>query len=303
MGKGPDRTLRLLFPQWQGGGQPVYHLGSRLLDWLAPAHGGPTETVEVPAPGPDALEIEAGILSRSAVLAQADAATRILDRHAPDRIVVLGGDCGVDLAPFAWLSARHSDDLALLWIDAHPDLMTTGETANSHAMVLRHLLGEGDPDFAARVPVPLRPDRVMIAGLGRLSHVEQATVDRLGITCLDGDALAAGAGPVIDWLRRTGVRHLAIHLDLDVADPALFRSLWVTEPGRPPGTFDAIPQGRLDFLQVAALVSEVAAETTVVGLGITEYLPWDAAALQALLHRLPLLGAGGSGDHSPGASR
>ena len=43
-----DRTLRLLFPQWQGGGNnPPYILGARLLNWLAPKSEGPFEEVPV----------------------------------------------------------------------------------------------------------------------------------------------------------------------------------------------------------------------------------------------------------------
>ena len=35
-----DKTLRLLMPQWQGGNNPPYHFGARLLSWLAPAASG-----------------------------------------------------------------------------------------------------------------------------------------------------------------------------------------------------------------------------------------------------------------------
>lgn len=30
------KTLRLTFPQWQGGINPPYYEGSHILDWLAP---------------------------------------------------------------------------------------------------------------------------------------------------------------------------------------------------------------------------------------------------------------------------
>ena len=33
----PDqKTIRLLMPQWQGGNNPTYQLGARMLAWLAP---------------------------------------------------------------------------------------------------------------------------------------------------------------------------------------------------------------------------------------------------------------------------
>jgi arginase len=45
------------------------------------------------------------------VLQQARAAREAIERHDPDRIVTLGGDCLVDLAPFAYLNRRAEVDL------------------------------------------------------------------------------------------------------------------------------------------------------------------------------------------------
>ena len=52
------RTLRLNMPQWQGGAEPAYRFGGELLRWLAPAHDGPEETVEVAAADGQPLETE-----------------------------------------------------------------------------------------------------------------------------------------------------------------------------------------------------------------------------------------------------
>lgn len=47
-----NRTLGLLFPQWQGGGNnPPYILGAHLLNWLAPKSAGPYEEVPLPLIG------------------------------------------------------------------------------------------------------------------------------------------------------------------------------------------------------------------------------------------------------------
>ena len=107
-----SRTLRLNFPQWQGGTEPAYRFGSELLRWLAPTHEGPEETVEVPAADGQPLPLEQSIKARTALLSQARAARAAIERHQPERIVVLGGDCLVDLAPMAYLNrirgrARH----------------------------------------------------------------------------------------------------------------------------------------------------------------------------------------------------
>jgi arginase len=41
--------------------------------------------------------------------------------------------------------------------------------------------------------------------------------------------------------------------------------------------------------QVVRLLDDVSAEADIVGLGITEHLPWDAIALKDMLSKLPLL--------------
>ena len=91
-------------PQWQGGDEPAYRFGAELLRWLAPTHNGPEESVVVPEPHGGVPKIDHGIKSRAALLSQARAARAAIERHHPDRIVTLGGDCLVDLAPIAYLN-------------------------------------------------------------------------------------------------------------------------------------------------------------------------------------------------------
>ena len=110
-----ETTLRLNMPQWQGGNDPGYHFGSQLLAWLAPAAKGPVETVPVPEPKPgETLAVENGILGRAALVRQARAARQAIEKHRPDRIVTLGGDCLVDLAPIAYLNERYGGNLGVL---------------------------------------------------------------------------------------------------------------------------------------------------------------------------------------------
>lgn len=126
-----------------------------------------------------------------------------------------------------------------------------------------------------------------------MSPAERAVLHRLGIGMATPDDLVAGSGKVLDWLRATGARHVAVHFDLDVLDPAELRTLWFSRPDAPPGAFDGIPQGRMKITQVPRLLSDVAAASDAVGLGVTEVLPWDMAILRNLLHGLPLLGPQG----------
>lgn len=286
-----DKTLRLLFPQWQGGNNPPYYFGAQLLSWLAPDPQGPVAQVPVDTPSDEPLAIEQGIRGRSALLRQMRHARSIIDEHAPDRIVVLGGDCLVDLAPFTYLNERYEGDLALLWVDAHPDVLTPEDFPNAHAMVLGNLLGEGDGDFVEAVKRPIKPANVMYAGLMETSPVETALIKRLGLEHASPEQLAHTSEPVLQWFRSTGAKHLAIHLDLDVLDPNGFRSLLFANPQAPAGAFDGIAQGKMPIADVVRLLADVAAVADVVGIGIAEHLPWDALALKNMLARLPLLGS------------
>ena len=113
-----ELTLRLIMPQWQGGNVPDYYFGSELLAWLAPVANGPVETVPVPEPKPgETLEVENGVLGRAALLQQVRAARQAIEKHRPDRIVTLGGDCLIDLAPMAYLNTRYGGNLGVLWVD------------------------------------------------------------------------------------------------------------------------------------------------------------------------------------------
>lgn len=284
-----DKTLRLLFPQWQGGNNEPYYFGSQLLAWLAPDATGPVEQVSVAPPDGQPLELEAGILARRTLLRQLHHARELLDRHQPNRVVVLGGDCLVDLAPFAYLNERYDGELAVLWVDAHPDVMTPREYDHAHAMVLGNLLGEGDADFVQAVKQPIKPQNVMFAGLQPTSDQETGVLTRLQLRSASPTALADTSEPVLQWLADIGAKHLAVHFDLDVLNPQLFRSVLFANPAAPANAFEGIAQGSMTMNQIVRLLTDVAGVVDVVGLGITEHLPWDALALKQMLAKLPLL--------------
>ncbi len=98
----------------------IYAFGARLLAFLAPK--SEALTIEVPVPawheGMDASE-EGGVFFRSALRAQAQAATKILQEHRPDRVLTFGGDCLVSQSPLAYLNESSEGKLGVLWIDAH----------------------------------------------------------------------------------------------------------------------------------------------------------------------------------------
>jgi arginase len=282
-------VLRLNLPLWQGGDRPSYRVGGRVLAAIAPEPRGPEETVLVPCAGQGERPVEGGIVSRRALLQLLAAARAAIDRHAPEAIVTLGGDCLVDLAPIAYLSERYGDDLAVMWIDAHPDVMGPEQTASAHAHVLAMLMGEGDPAFVATVRRPVDPQRVLYVGLAETSPYETDFIEKHGIVRFSPEDLAGSPAPVLQWLRASGARKIAVHFDLDVLDPSLYDYLLFHDPLAAPGAYDEVPKGRMRFEQVAAVLDAVAAEADIVGLAITEFMPWSMIALSRSLNSLPLL--------------
>ena len=172
------KTIRLVYPQWQGGditrwipeltpddAARGYYLGALLLDFLAPRNGQATFTVPVTT-APAAREAVDGVLDRDAILCQMQAALELLERERPDRVVTLGGECSVSVAPFTYLARRYADDMAVVWIDAHPDITLPGDAyAGFHAMALTACMGRGDARIVSALPAHIDPSRVLLVGV------------------------------------------------------------------------------------------------------------------------------------------
>ena len=101
-------NLRLVWPQWQGGGTSSvrelasefpfdaarrgYAVGSAVLEAVLPPHDGPSATV--PVTMSDAgLEERGGVEAKTVILEQLAAALEIIGEHDPTRITTLGGEC------------------------------------------------------------------------------------------------------------------------------------------------------------------------------------------------------------------
>ena len=301
-----ENTLRLIFPQWQGAesgnianyvrelapqeAAQGYVLGAQLLQWLAPAHAGSTATVPVSlASDADATKTEAGIFSRAAVLRQLRCALDILAVHAPAKIATLGGECSVSVAPFTYLAARYADDLAVLWLDAHPDLRVPHEDYTGfHAMALAAVLGQGDADITAVLPASVPSQRALIVGLRSPEGGDMQRPGRFGVHWLPSEAVnEAGGDAVLQWLRQCGARHVAVHLDLDAMEPTELRVAVASDAHG------------LRIAPTAALLQRIAREFNLVGLTVAEPMPREAILLRRLLHALPLLGADGEVSDTP----
>jgi len=151
-----DKTLRLLWPQWQGAAEYMVaqltpesrsKSSTRILDRhsglqaILPAHRGPTATVPVTLDD-EGTQHQNGVDAKDAVLRQLDAALRVIDSSGAERILTLGGECSVSVGPFASLAAKYGEDLAIVWVDSHPDVGTPdSDYPGYHAMAVSVLSG------------------------------------------------------------------------------------------------------------------------------------------------------------------
>ena len=63
----------------------------------------------------------------------------------------------------------------------------------------------------------------------------------------------------------------------------------LTTPNAPADYLAGVPRGHMAPNQVVRLLQDVAAACDIVGLAITEYMPWEAITTRNLLRQLPLL--------------
>lgn len=289
------KTLRLLMPQWQGGDYDLsvptgelYPLGARILAFLAPESDAPLVEVPVEPFTGDSRTKQNGVVRQDAVLKQLRAATKIIDEHAPDRIIMFGGDCLVNQAPFSYLNERYQGKLGLLWLDAHPDISTPKNYDREHAMILGNLIDGGDPVFAREVRMPLKVDQVLIVGVeGYNSPAEEEIVKKTGLRVLQSKDVASNSDVVLRWIRDNKFDHVAIHFDLDVLDPKSFYSQFPNDPAATE-KFDT-NLGKLTIAQATRLIKDVSGATDVVGLGFTEHMPWDARNLKNMMEQFPFM--------------
>lgn len=287
------KTIRLIYPQWQGGdiarwipevddprdAARGYALGAQMLAMLVPEKDVETHVVPVSMDASD-RRVTDGVLDRDTIALQTRAALDIVRGAAPDRIVTLGGECSVSVVPFTYLLHRYGGDVALVWIDAHPDITLPGDAyAGYHAMAVTACMGLGDGRILSCLPARFEASKILFVGLRDWERDEiRLRQQQYGICHLSPADIAAGLDGLRQWLRTCGASRVAVHFDMDVLDPAEI----VAAVGVVPGG--------MKMAEVAEVVATVAAEKELVGLTVAEPMPRTAIRLRSLFARLPLLG-------------
>lgn len=283
-------TLRLIYPQWQGGivahwmpdipaddASRGYYLGAQLLNFLAPQSNQNTQAVPVSLDIND-RETENGINSYRVILEQTKAALEIVGESDPERIVTLGGDCAVSVVPFTYLANKYPDDVAIVWIDAHPDVtLPYDDYKGYHAMALTACMGMGDQAIMDVLPGKIDASRAIIVGLRSWDEGMKERQDKLGVKGLSSSEVAGNSSAVLDWLKGTGVSKVVIHFDMDVLDPAEIIAAVGTDPNG------------MKIDEAVRVINDISSEYDVVGLTIAEPMPRVAIKIRNMLNQMPLL--------------
>ncbi len=256
-----SRSLNLVFPQWQGSGKRkyVYYgaklIGEKLLD------GAPYEEVKVSLD--DDIKLEKGIWGYGQIREQLAEARGILRMEKPDKVFLIGGDCGTEVAPISYLNRLYGGDLAVLWLDAHGDLNTpaTSQSKNFHGMPLRCLLGDGEISLVSQCFSTLMPSQVIMGGLRDLDPPEVEYIAKNGISVLTVEDLEKDPAAVSRLIRAKGFNNVYVHIDLDVLDS-----------GKCPWALCLTPDG-MSTEALMALVEELKRSFDVVGASIVELKP------------------------------
>jgi len=181
------------------------------------------------------------------------------------------------------LASRYGDDLAILWIDSHPDVGTQeSDYAGYHAMAVAVLTGHGDPDVLELLPAVVSPVRVALVGVHAWTDEDFPNVAEWGIQSFGPDDLRETTRPLLKWVAATGCSRVAIHFDVDTIDSNEILLGLGPEPNG------------LTSAEVRHIIADIDGAVDVVGLTIAEFIPRQVMHPRQLSSGFPLIGGAGS---------
>ena len=267
----------VVVPQWQGSGSSR---AMRLVDGAEAIRGdlpaASTFSVNVPLEAGD--ELDTGI-ARAGSLRLVHERTLAVLAEIDGWAITIGGDCGASLAAVGHANQRTGGDLAVVWLDAHPDL-NTPQTSPSGAftgMVLRALTGDGVEGLVPERPVAA--SHIVLAGIRSTDEGEEDFIAAAGIRRLGVDELATPE-LLLEAIAATGATSVYLHIDVDVLDPAEITGL--SYP---------MPFG-ISAVALTELIRAVKGRFALAGASLTEFAPASPeAAVDDLGTLLRVIGA------------
>lgn len=256
-----NKILNLYFPQWQGSARFELYEGAKLL-YEALRHRLPFD--QVPVSLTYSLTSDKNILGYSQIFSQLLDACRVVQARNPERILTIGGDCGVEIAPISFLNKRYNQSLNVIWLDAHSDLNTpnTSPSAHFHGMPLRFLLGEGDDRIVNCAFSTLHPEQVFLVGTREFDLAEMNLIQQGQLPIHSAKDINLGNfDNIFLALSKADSDKIYIHLDLDVIDPEEF-----------PHVACPAPNG-INIDKLKRFLVFLGSNFNVVGCSVLEFLP------------------------------
>lgn len=220
-----------------------------------------------------------GVLDRDIIVRQTRTALDMLRVSNPDKIVTLGGECSVSVVPFTYLAEKYDNDVAVIWIDAHPDITLPGDVyPGYHAMAVTACMGYGDKRILEELPAKIFPSKILLVGLRNWERDEiKERQQQYGIKHLSPQDVAQNSDAIKSWLKACGASKVVIHFDMDALDPTEIIAAVGTDPDG------------MKMEEVIRVINDIAAEKELVGLTIAEPMPRTAIRIKNMLNQLPLL--------------
>lgn len=288
------KTVRLIYPQWQGGNVSSlitevknpddaslgYMLGAQLLEILAPQNPAQKKITIPISTEIGERKVQDGVYDRDIIARQTSTAIEILKIENPDRIITLGGECSVSVVPFTFLADKYKNDVAVVWIDAHPDITLPGEAyPGYHAMAVTALMGKGDNKILSSLPACIAPSNILFVGLRDWERDEiKVRQEEYGMKNLTVEEVQTNSKAVLNWIKQIGVKHVLIHFDMDVLDPSeIIPAVGVVNNG-------------LKMSEVVRIINDINAHAQIDALTVAEPMPRIAINLRNMLRDIKMFG-------------
>ena len=279
------KTIRLLYPDYVSGGLDTYYFGANLLAHILPENKNqPLIKVDIAQPNSANKIITDGIYAKGEVLSGIQNAMAKIEKENPDKIITIGGNCLVSLAPFDYLHGKYKNT-GIVWIDAHPDVSSPKDGyPNAHAMVLGSLMGYGDNSLSNMMKNnKFNPDEILYVGLQNLHDYQKNFLNNTGVNYKIQTNKFISNNEIHKFIKRFD--HILVHFDSDVLDEHFFHSTYFANSEL---VGDGAGGGKMTIEKLTEILRCITDNSDIVGFTIAEYLPFDEHKLYKMLTEIKL---------------
>ena len=279
------KTIRLLYPDHASGGLETYYFGANLLQYILPLNNNqPLVKVNIEPPNNKEKIITNGISAEDEVLNGIKDAQNKIQAEKPDKIITIGGNCLVSLAPFDYLHGIYKKT-GIVWIDSHPDVSTVKDGyPQAHAMVLGSLLGYGASQLSAQMKnEKFKANELLYIGLQPLHNYQEKFLKDIGVNFKIQDKEFVSNEEIKTFIK--SFDNILIHLDIDVLDEHFFHSTYFANPEL---VGDGSSGGKMRIEKLSEILQIITENSNVVGFTIAEYLPFDEHKLHKMFSKIKI---------------